>query len=65
MWFVWAILTAVTGIMLQVFANQSFGRPEDYLYCLLWGFGITAVGQALSPATVVSGLGVSLPRMGN
>jgi hypothetical protein len=61
-WFFWALLTAVAGIVFQVWMNLSFGRPVDYLYCLLWGFGITAAGQQVSSGLITTGVGVSLPK---
>lgn len=33
------LLAAVTGL-LQLYADKSFGSPEDYLVALLWGFGV-------------------------
>lgn len=33
------LLAAVTGL-LQLYADKSFGSPEDYLIALLWGFGV-------------------------
>ena len=61
-WLFWAFLTAFAGIVFQVAMNLSFGRPQDYLYCLLWGVGITAAGQQLTSSTITTGIGVTLPK---
>jgi len=61
-WFFWAALTAAAGIVFQVCGNLAFGKPADYLYCLLWGFGITAAGQQITSGLVTSGIGITLPR---
>lgn len=61
-WFFWAFLTVVAGIVFQVWMNLSFGRPVDYLYCLLWGFGVTAAGQQVSSGLITTSIGVTLPK---
>jgi hypothetical protein len=61
-WVIWTVLVAAVGIVYLVWNNLSFGRPQDFLYCLLWGFGITAAGQQITAGLITTGLGVTLPK---
>jgi hypothetical protein len=61
-WAVWTVLVAAVGIVFLVWSKLSFGSPQDFLYCLVWGFGITAAGQQITAASVATGLGVTLPK---
>jgi len=61
---VWTAVIALTwavGLFVLVLNNPGFGVPMDFLYCLLWGFGIPAVGQQLTSASATSALGISVP----
>jgi hypothetical protein len=62
-WVLFASLTAIAGIYALIINDPNFGRPEDFLFCLLWGFGLPTAGQglsSLSPAVIGQSFGVTL-----
>ena len=64
-WLVYLAITAGVGIALLVLGNPGFGTPMDFVYCLLWGFGLpTSVEklQQASPVFVSTAIGVQLPK---
>jgi len=42
MWTVAGTLTTLAGLIALVLNNPGFGITQDYVYCVLWGFGIPA-----------------------
>ena len=65
MWLVVCLLTTLVGSYVVVWSNLGFGLPTDYVFCLLWGFGIPIGGQQLlqlTPKNVVTTLGISGPK---
>lgn len=45
-------LTVASGFLVLIAPKPGFGVPQDYIYCLLWGFGLPVAGQQLTPASV-------------
>ena len=60
-WIAWAVLTWIIGFVVLILNQPGFGVPLDFLYCLVWGFGIPAVGQQLTATSATTALGVTLP----
>jgi hypothetical protein len=46
------LLTVTSGTLVLITSKPGFGVPQDYIYCLLWGFGLPVAGQQLTPASV-------------
>jgi hypothetical protein len=64
-WTFVALLTVALGTYTLVLKDPSFGRPADLLICLLWGFGLPAVGgQGLQSLPATSPASVSVPLPG-
>ncbi len=64
-WLVYLLLASVVGTVVLVFGNPGFGTPMDFLYCLLWGFGLPTTMDKLqqaSPASVATAIGIQLPK---
>jgi hypothetical protein len=49
-------ITVASGVLTLITSKPGFGVPQDYIYCLLWGFGLPIAGQQLTPASVRSNL---------
>lgn len=62
LWIGSVLLSFVIGLFVLILNNPAFGVPVDFLYCLLWGFGIPAVASQLTPTSAVTALGVTLPK---
>ena len=63
-WWVYLLLVSVTGAAVLVVGNLGFGTTMDFVYCLLWGFGLPTTMdklQAATPASVSTALGIKLP----
>ncbi len=66
-WIVSALLVTTVGSYLLIFSHLDFGRVNDFWLCFLWGLGLPIVGGQLSqatPASLASGLGVSVMKFG-
>lgn len=64
-WVFWLFVSMVGGYAALIMNDLSFGMKEDYLICLLWGFGIGVGGEqlkALSPASIATSIGVVVPK---
>lgn len=64
-WLVYLLLASVIGTAALVFGNPGFGTPMDFVYCLLWGFGLPTTMDKLqqaSPASVSTAIGIQLPK---
>lgn len=64
-WSLFTLLTALVGIYVLVINNPSFGKPEDLLLCLLWGFGLPLAGEGLTkltPTGISQSLGMTVTR---
>ena len=64
-WFLWAVLTLITGFAALILTNPAFGVPADYVKCFLWGIGVQMAGQQLQqlgPGSISTALGVSIPK---
>jgi hypothetical protein len=64
-WLIWGVLTWLGGVAVLILINPGFGTPLDLLFCLFWGFGLPAgidKLQQLSPASVASSIGVTVPK---
>ncbi|HEY6390600.1 MAG TPA: hypothetical protein VIX89_04955, partial [Bryobacteraceae bacterium] len=44
-WTVAGTLTTLAGLIALIFNNPGFGIPQDYVHCILWGFGIPAAAH--------------------
>jgi len=60
-WLAWGLLTALTGLATLILTNPGFGTPLDFIFALLWGVGIPSVLNQLTPSSVTTQLGVSIP----
>ncbi len=49
-------ITVASGVLTLITSKPGFGVPQDYIYCLLWGFGLPIAGQQLTPLSVRSSL---------
>lgn len=47
-WALFAILAVLVGTYVLILSRSAFGSPQDYVACLLWGFGLPTSGTALS-----------------
>lgn len=58
------VLTTLLGSYIVVWSNLGFGLWRDYLFCLLWGFGIPIGGQVLqmTSANVTTALGITVKQ---
>jgi hypothetical protein len=64
-WWAYLALTTVAGIAILIINNAGFGTPMDLVFCLFWGFGLPVTLDKLvqlSPATVATPLGITLPK---
>jgi hypothetical protein len=65
LWVLWGVVTVFVGLCALVLFNDGFGRPQDYIQCVLWGIGMPAVAQGfggLSAGSVTSALSLPIPR---
>jgi len=63
-WLLFAAIATATGYLAAVNV-PGFGLMSDYFRAFLWGLGLQAAGtqlQQLSPSSVASTIGVTLPR---
>ena len=59
--FVWLLISFITGLFLLILNKPSFGVPMDYIFCLLWAFGVSVTGSiSQNPATSL--LGIKMPE---
>jgi hypothetical protein len=66
-WILWAIISATVGYLAAVNV-AGFGVMADYLKAFLWGLGLQTAGtqlQTLTPTSIGSTIGVSIPKIGN
>ena len=66
-WILWAIISASVGYLAAVNV-AGFGIMTDYLKAFLWGLGLQTAGtqlQTLTPSSIGSTIGVSIPKSGN
>jgi hypothetical protein len=64
-WVLWGVVTVFVGLCALVLFNDGFGRPQDYIQCVLWGIGMPAVAQGfggLTAGSVTSALSLPIPR---
>jgi hypothetical protein len=64
-WILWGVVTIFVGLCALVLFNDGFGRPQDYIQCVLWGIGMPAVAQGfggLTAGSVTSALSLVVPR---
>ena len=64
-WVIYLLLTSVIGCVLLVVNNSGFGTAMDYIYCLLWGFGLPTTFDKLAqvaPSTISTSVGIALPK---
>jgi hypothetical protein len=64
-WVLWGVVTVFVGLCALVLFNDAFGRPQDYIQCVLWGIGMPAVAQGfggLTAGSVTSALSLPIPR---
>ncbi len=63
-WLVWGILTFLVGVAMLIVTKPGFGAPLDFLFCLLWGFGLpTGIDrlQKLGPGDIATTIGIHSP----
>lgn len=64
-WLLWGVGTVFVGLLALVLFNDSFGRGQDWIQCVLWGIGMPATAQGfggLSASSVTSALSLPIPR---
>jgi len=64
-WGIWGIITVALGVVAVILTNDGFGTPFDLAKCFFWGLGIQVIGQQLqqlSPSTITSSVGISVPK---
>lgn len=57
----WTVISFITGYLVLILNKPGFGTPTDYLYCLIWGFGISTA-SALTSNPAASALGIKIPE---
>lgn len=62
-WLGMLALTWAIGLFVLVLNNPGFGVPMDFLYCLIWGFGLPAAGQQLTGTSAATAIGITLPTV--
>jgi hypothetical protein len=63
-WIVVGAVATLLGCYILVLSNPGFGILPDYIFCVLWGFGLPAGAQQLGQATlgtVTTALRVTTP----
>ena len=58
------VITVGVGVAALIMSDPGFGTRLDLLKCLFWGLGVQTAGQQLqqlTPATVRTAFGVSVP----
>lgn len=63
-WLFILTVTMLVGALALLLPNKGFGRWDDFVICLLWGFGLPAAGAQLTSLTtahVTSAFSVSRP----
>jgi hypothetical protein len=63
LWSAGLLLTAIIGFFVLVLSNPGFGVPADYLYCLIWAFGLPMALPQLTGASGTTALGLSFPKI--
>jgi hypothetical protein len=64
-WIVVGSVATLVGSYALVLSNAGFGSLTDYIFCVLWGFGLPAGAQQLGQAsigTVTTALQVTAPK---
>lgn len=64
-WIAWGVLTIAIGATTMILFNASFGVPQDFLQCFLWGASVPGVANglgALSQGAVTTAFSLQLPR---
>ena len=64
-WVVWAAITIALGYVVLIDSSPGFGTWSDIILCAAWGLGINVAGDAvksLTPSSISTGLGITLPK---
>lgn len=64
-WLIWMVISAIASIPVIFIPNFASFSLQDVLTCLVWGVGLPIGGaalQTLTPASVASGIGLTLPK---
>jgi len=61
-WIIYALLTALTGLVVLILNDPGFGTPLDFVYAFFWGFGLPTTVTALTSASVATALNISIAR---
>ncbi|WP_221230868.1 hypothetical protein [Sphingobium subterraneum] len=62
-WLFFSIGSILLGSLVLLILNPAFGSLQDYVICLLWGFGVPTAGTqvtSLGQGSIASSLGVKL-----
>jgi hypothetical protein len=61
-WIIYALLTALTGLVVLILNDPGFGTPLDFVYAFFWGFGLPTTVTALTSASAATALNISIAR---
>lgn len=64
-WLIWMVISAIASIPVIFIPNFASFSLQDVFTCLVWGVGLPIGGaalQTLTPASVASGIGLTLPK---
>lgn len=56
----WVVISFLSGYIILILNHPGFGVPMDYLYCLVWGFGISSA-SAITSNPAATALGIKIP----
>jgi hypothetical protein len=63
-WILFGVIATLVGSYILVLGVPGFGHLADYIFCILWGFGLPAGAQQLGQAslgTVTTALRIATP----
>ena len=64
-WLLFAVIATVVGYLAAVNVN-GFGVTADFIKAFLWGLGLQTAGtalQAMTPSSVATGIGITIPKV--
>ena len=61
-WILYAVLTALAGLVVLILNNPGFGTPLDFVYAFFWGFGLPISVTSLTAGSVATALNISIAR---
>jgi hypothetical protein len=62
LWFLYGILTALSGLVVLILNNPGFGVPVDIVFAFFWGFGLPTTIGALAPGSAATALNIPIAK---